>query len=305
MQGWHFTSIYVILSLLLSSSSCWSSTFTSLDIQPISPEKGWVIVEKRLTKGYPVTIGMIGRELDLSERESYRLFEGGMDYKTPLYPFKIPIAGFISAEFYEAESGKPFFVISYTSGDRPLTRIVRIKPRNFDALSHHLGSGKETLRVSLNLVEIVTTRDLDTISTRQKAEIVLKNQRLLSGRLLPVLEEGSIYMALRDGSTQRIDPMEVERLTIKRSIIGQVMGSTIGRGIEGALAGGAAGLFAGLSFDGFSGVEEMKIGAVLGGIAGLGFGFLDGVLTAEGSKTYEFRPSVAPDAFELLLTMGF
>lgn len=63
-------------------------------------------------------------------------------------------------------------------------------------------------------------------------------------------------------------------------------------------------MFAGLTLSG-SVAEEMKFGAVVGGIVGLGIGFLDGVFSAERSKTYEFRPAATPESFELKLTMGF
>jgi hypothetical protein len=171
-------------------------------------------------------------------------------------------------------------------------------------LLKHLGANTETVEVTANLTRISTTRDIYTISKRQRAKIKTSGN-IYAGHLLPVIEYDTIYMALRDGSTQQIRPEDIERLTIQRSVEGQIMGSTAGRGIQGALTGAMAGLFAGLTLGGHSALEEIRFGAVTGGIVGLGIGILDGIFSAEGSKTYTFHPRVEPEAMELYLTMSF
>ena len=133
----------------------------------------------------------------------------------------------------------------------------------------------------------------------------MANGEILNGRLIPIIEEGSIFIALRDGSTRQLSPASIEELTIRRSIIGQVAQTTVGRGLNGVLTEAAAGLFADLSFEGLGGMEEMKFGAKVGGIVGLRLGLLEGVFSAEASKTYTFMPVVQPESYELYLTMGF
>ena len=76
-------------------------------------------------------------------------------------------------------------------------------------------------------------------------------------------------MEQSDGATKPIDLTEIQRLTLKRYVVRQVLSTTVGRGLQGVLTGGTAGLFAGLSFGGISALEEMKAGAAIGGIVGL------------------------------------
>jgi hypothetical protein len=305
MPGWHFTSIVIsILLLIFCSNPSTSQVSISRGLEPIPNQGGWVIVQKQAFTGYPITIGNLGSALDSSEREIHQLFYGGVDLTKLLYPFQTPITGFVSAEFYESESGDPFVVIVSINSGRRQTRIARIKQVNIDALRQHVNADSETVTVSADRFAIEAARDIRTITTRQKAEILV-GDRLTKGHLLPTADDGILYVALRDGSTAQINPSRIDRLTIKRSIVGQVMGSTVGRGIQGTLTGGVAGLFAGLSIGRLSAIEEMKAGAMVGSIVGLGIGFLDGIFNAEGSKTYELRPAIQREAFELYLTMGF
>jgi hypothetical protein len=210
----------------------------------------------------------------------------------------------VSAEFFESARGKPFVYVSHRIGSRDLTRTIRLKLSNVDALRERVGGSHGNIRVSSDLVKLVTTTDVDTVSTRRKAEITIHGQKL-KGRILPVLEEGSLYLLMHGGATQKIDPSQIERLTIKRSVLDQVAGKTLERGVEGVLTGGVAGLFAGLTLESKSVAREMKFGAAIGGIVGAGIGILDGIFSAERTRTYQFHPIIQPESLELQLTMGF
>ncbi|MEE2753502.1 MAG: hypothetical protein VX910_05925 [Candidatus Latescibacterota bacterium] len=81
-------------------------------------------------------------------------------------------------------------------------------------------------------------------------------------------------MEQSDGATKPIDLTEIQRLTLKRYVVRQVLSTTVGRGLQGVLTGGTAGLF-GLVVQWHFGLEEMKAGAAIGGIVGLGIRLLD------------------------------
>ncbi|MEE2753501.1 MAG: hypothetical protein VX910_05920 [Candidatus Latescibacterota bacterium] len=81
-----------------------------------------------------MTIGKVGTTLDPSEREASQLLFGGVDLPTPRYPFQAPITGYVSAGFCESKTGRPFVAISSVDEGRSLTRIVRVKSTNIDAL---------------------------------------------------------------------------------------------------------------------------------------------------------------------------
>lgn len=303
MPGWHFASV-VVSSYLFLSIPVLAQPTTQLIVRPAGPEKGWTIAEAHTREAYPIVLGRVGAEIDPVERQQYQLFDGAPDYSSALYPFQTPIPGFIVAELYESKSGKPFIAVTQAVGGQQRKRLIPLKPVNLTALQNHLGAQSVAIQVSTELVRVSATRSLHTLSKRRRARIQTSNAAY-SGHLLPVIENGTIFMALNDGSTRSIRPEDVEQLTIRRSIVGQIMASTAGKGIQGALTGATAGLFAGLTFSGHSALGEMRFGAITGGIVGLGLGFLDGIFSAEGSKTYTFRPKVEPDATELYLTMAF
>jgi hypothetical protein len=304
MPGWHFTLVAVSSFLLVSSSHTASQTTTNLAIRSASPESGWTIAEARHIEGYPVTLGSLGSEIDDNERHQFHLFDGILDRSSALYPFQTAIPGFVLAEIFESKPGQLFIAVTYRTAGRERKRVIHIKSANLDALQKRLGANTQAVEVAATLSRISTTRDVYAISKRQRAK-VRTSDNIYAGHLLPVIEDATIYMALQDGSTQQIRPEDIEQLTIQRSITGQIAGSTAGRGIQGALAGTAAGLIAGWTLGGHSAFEEMRLGAVTGGIVGLGIGILDGIFSAERSKTYTFHPKVQPEAMELYLTMTF
>ena len=303
MSCWHFAFSAVSAFLLLLNTSSAQPPGT-LGIRPAASEKGWIIVEHRAVHGYPISIGTLGHTLDAEERLAHRLFDGNADRTGLLYPFQTTIPGFLSAGFFESENRRPFVAVNSRQGGRDLVRIILLKQVNVDALLEHVGAVIVALPASSERVEIGVPRELAVISRRQKAELVSDGQTF-NGYLLPVIEEGSIFLALQDGTTQRIRPETVERLTFQRSVIGQVMSSVVGYGIKGSLTGATAGLFAGLTLRGQSALGEMAFGAAAGGVVGMGIGLLDGIFSAEGSETYRFRPAVQPDAMELYLTVAF
>ncbi len=191
-------------------------------------------------------------------------------------------------------------MIRHIRSARRSTRVVWLKQAHFDALARHLGLGTSYTTATASVVDIELSRHLDRITKRQKASITI-GEDVTDGCLLGTWDNGSIYTALKNEATKQINSSEADRLIIP----GQVMKSTFGYRIQGTLTGEFTGLFAGLTLEEISAGEEMKFGAAVGGIAGMGIRFLAGIFNAEGPETYEFTPAVRPDSYELHLTMCF
>ena len=156
MPRWHFVSLVVSVLLSLLPNTCWSQPTTGLTIEALSNSRGWVIVENHVVKGHPMTIGKVGTTLDPSERVASQLFFGGVDLTNPLYPLQTPIAGYVSVEFCESETGRPFVAISSIDEGRSLTHIVRVKSNNINVLRRYLGVDSDAVPVSADLVDVIS-----------------------------------------------------------------------------------------------------------------------------------------------------
>tara|TARA_A100001037_G_C15005887_1_gene569357 strand:+ start:68 stop:598 length:531 start_codon:yes stop_codon:yes gene_type:complete len=161
--------------------------------------------------------------------------------------------------------------------------LRRVSQASVEALCRHIG-GDQVIPVSATEARITTSADMDTIAAHQKTEIRVDGV-VLSGRLLPVMDEGSIFLYDRDGTTHRLYPKRIDWLTVIRSIVGQIAATTVSKGLEGTLKGAKVGLFAGLMLQDFSALDQMAYWAAVGGIVWVGLGLLDGVTSAEGSRT--------------------
>lgn len=310
MPGWHLSAIALLLSLHAPTAAQSSAAF---EMHPL-PGHGWVIVSRQTVVGTPIRVGTLGHEIDRTERDAYRLFYGQPEALEPLarqrelpqllLPFLRPVTEFEAARFYESADGEPLMAIHHVRRGQPHVRVVRLRPSHIRSLGKHLDLDTGYTLVDTESVEIDVYRDRDYVIRRHPVSVYVSGRRL-DGELLATSEHDIVHIAMRDGTTHSFDRNAIDRLTIRRSIVGQMAGSTIRYGIQGTMTGATAGLIAGLTLDTASVGSGMKFGAKVGGIVGLGVGILAGAMDARPSSTYDLTPVVQPESTQLFLTMAF
>ena len=225
-----------------------------------------------------------------------------------LAPFLRPISGFLSARFIRTIDGQHFVVVEKSVGHENDLVLLPISERTIAAFRRYakgtLVPKPEGQRVSHRTETFWVRNDLHTMRARRQGSVVLADSSRVDGILLPTLENGALPIVQPNGQVALIPVERVRWLQIRRSLLRQVMSTTIGKGVEGALTGATVGFMAGLFQEGFSVGEEMRLGAIVGGVVGLGFGFIDGVFSAEKSREYMIHPVASPDRLELRIVMA-
>ena len=91
MPGWHFTPI--VICTFVVSIICPSASTAELIIRPALPDDGWILVEKHLTEGYPISIGISETPLILLSEKRTNSSKAGSIQPSTFTRFRFRLQG--------------------------------------------------------------------------------------------------------------------------------------------------------------------------------------------------------------------
>jgi hypothetical protein len=272
---------------------------------------GWSIVDIRRVEGTQIILSpLLGGEINLEESNRYALFQGGTTYtsKVDLSILRVGISGFQSAVFMKQKSGRLSLKVTYRSGPRIETRLIRLKNDNelrrlreyiehFDEVikgeytisdSSAIASGAEFPKYTDHSIAFEERRPRFPVRFRMPGQVILKDGTKLKGELVPVYEDGRILMET-DLNIQKISIEDIDEVRFFGERGSNAFGQAIVQGVGGAAMGALTGAFA--AWQANANVKETAVwAAAIFGIFGFTTGLLRGAKATQSGETYKMGP---------------
>ena len=260
-------------------------------------EDRWAVVTVREVTGTIVVVSpAVGREIDFDEGNQLGVFQGVTEYtKHDNMPtLTQQVAGFQSAVFLKLADGQ--YGICVTFRDEAGTRCRLLHIRDVEELHrirdyiHRMAVVHTSPNYPLVTDEKVTYEIISPVYRayeRLQVKMALADGEQIKGELLPMMEDGQMLintpLGFRRIKMDVIDQIHIAPRGGKRIVTG-----TIRNGLKYGILGRLTGLLAGWSFEGLSAKDELLLGTLLGGTVGASFGFLDGLMSIERARTFQF-----------------